>query len=157
MATVYNAFGDNERAMAVFEKARAVYEAIPSTRPELLGGLYNNMALTCASLGRFEEAQALYAAALSAMARVENGCLEQAITYLNMADAFTAQHGTDADVEPYLDKAYALLKTEGVPHDGYYAFVCEKCAPSFDYYGYFMAAEELKALSKGIYERTCII
>jgi len=153
VATVYQAFGDDARAMEVFQKAQAVYEAIPSTRPELLGGLYNNMALACVSLGRFDEARALYEQALGAMARVPNGCLEQAITYLNMADAAVAEHGGETDVEPYLDKAYDLLMTEGVPHDGYFAFVCEKCAPSFDYYGYFMAAEKLKTLSKEIYER----
>ena len=52
-----------------------------------------------------------------------------------------------------LDEAYGLLNAEDIPRDGYYAFVCEKCAPAFSYYGYFLAAEELKQRAEEIYER----
>ena len=58
-ATAYQAFGEHERALAIFERARKNYEAIPSLKPELLGGLYNNMALTLVALGRCAEAHAL--------------------------------------------------------------------------------------------------
>ena len=34
---------------------------------------------------------------------------------------------------------------------GYFAFVCEKCAPTFDHYGYFLAAEALKETAERIY------
>ena len=40
-----------------------------------------------------------------------------------------------------------------MPRDGYYAFVCEKCAPTFDYYGYFLIADDLNERAKAIYER----
>lgn len=156
IATACNAFGDNERSLAMFERARAVYEAIPSVDPSLLGGLYNNMALTCAAVGRFAEARTLYEKALATMARVQNGELEQAITYLNMADAAEAELGAEdaaVQIEAYLDKAQALLDTPSVPRDGYYAFVCEKCAPTFSYYGYFLAANDLNERAKAIYER----
>ncbi len=156
IATVYNAFGENERSLALFEKARAVYEAIPSVKPELLGGLYNNMALTNVALGRFADAYALYQMALAAMAKVPNGELEQAITYLNLANAVEAEKGlenAEQAIESYLDKAMDLLNTEGILHDGYYAFVCEKCAPTFAYYGYFLAADDLNERAKAIYER----
>ena len=56
--------------------------------------------------------------------------------------------------EELLDEAEALLNTPSVPRDGYYAFVCEKCAPSFEYYGYFLTAEDLKERSKKIYDRS---
>ena len=95
-ATAMNAFGENERALALFERARAAYEGTDRTAPELLGGLYNNMALTCVSLGRFAEAFGLYEKALAAMEKVPGGCLEQAITYLNMADALAAEENADA-------------------------------------------------------------
>ena len=52
-----------------------------------------------------------------------------------------------------MDEALSLLDTPGIPRDGYYAFVCEKCAPAFEYYGYFLAAEDLKERAKRIYER----
>ena len=153
-ATACNAFDDNRRAMALFEKARAVYEANDRTDPALLGGLYNNMALTCAALGRFADAQDLYDRAMETMAKVPNGALEQAITCLNRADVTVAQYGME-EAEPkvfdLLDMAWELLNREELLRDGYYAFVCEKCAPSFAYYGYFMEAEELERRAKDLY------
>ena len=157
VATACNAFGENKRALALFEKARAVYESSPRTAPELLGGLYNNMALTCAAEGRFDEAFALYEKAMDVMATVPGGALEQAITCLNMADATAARKGMEAaepEINALLDRAWDLLNDPSAPRDGYYAFVCEKCAPSFSYYGYFLAADELIKRAEGIYERT---
>lgn len=157
VATACNAFGENKRALALFEKARAVYESSPRTAPELLGGLYNNMALTCAAEGRFDEAFALYEKAMDVMATVPGGALEQAITCLNMADATAARKGMEAaepEINALLDRAWDLLNDPSAPRDGYYAFVCEKCAPSFSYYGYFLAADELTKRAEGIYERT---
>ena len=156
VATAYQAFGEQARALDVFEKARAVYESIPSLRPELLGGLYNNMALAYVAERRFAEAFELYEKALAVMAKAEHGALEQAITYLNMADAAEAERGLlDASetIDRYLETAQTLLDAQNLPHDGYYAFVCEKCAPAFSYYGWFAAADELNERAKAIYER----
>ena len=156
VATACSAFGENERALALFEKARAVYEALPRTQLHLLGGLYNNMALVYKALGRYGEAFALFEKAMNVMAEVPGGVLEQAITCLNMADAVAAEQGLEAGearIFALLDQAYELLRDPSAPHDGYYAFVCEKCAPSFSYYGYFLAAEELQSEARRIYER----
>ncbi|MBR2990445.1 MAG: tetratricopeptide repeat protein [Solobacterium sp.] len=155
-ATALNAFGENERSLELFEEAEKVYEKLNQVDPGLLGGLYNNMALTCAALGRYTQAHTLYAKALELMGTVENGALEQAITCLNEADVYAAELGTEASearVYALLDKAEELLKTEGIPHDGYYAFVCEKCAPAFEHYGYFLTAQDLKRQAQEIYER----
>ena len=208
-ATACNAFGENERAMELFEKARDVYEphveepaisderaadagkepavtgersscvgeepaiaegktAAPGADPQLLGGLYNNMALTCVALAKetqttghgsaewFNRAFSLYEKALEQMRHVPNGELEQAITYLNMADALEGRDGPEAaehQISELLDIAYDFLQTPSVPRDGYYAFVCEKCAPTFSYYGYFLAAEELQKQAETIYAR----
>ena len=157
VATACNAFGENQRALALFEKARAVYEAAPRTRPELLGGLYNNMALTCVALEQFDRAFTLYDMAMDAMGQVPGGVLEQGITCLNMANAVEAQEGMEAGehrIYELVDRAWELLDDPSAPRDGYYAFVCEKCAPTFSYYGYFAAAEELNERAKQIYERT---
>ncbi len=154
--TACSAFGDNERALALFEKARAIYESGAKVQPALLGGLYNNMALACQALGRYDEAFALYDSAMAQMGKLPAGALEQAITCLNMADCVAAQQGLEAGEErifALVDRAYGLLHDEAVPHNGYYAFVCEKCAPSFAYYGWFLAAEELKEEAARIYDR----
>ena len=57
----------------------------------------------------------------------------------------------EQDVERCLDTALALRDTPSVPRDGYYAFVCEKCAPVFAHYGYFLADEDLRNRAKAIY------
>ena len=153
--TACNAFGENGRAMELVEKARVIYENSERTDPSLLGGLYNNMALTCVSLGRFAEAQDLYDRAMETMEKVPGGALEQAITCLNRADALEAELGpeeAESRVLGLLDQAWDLLNSEDVVRDGYYAFVCEKCAPAFSYYGYFMEAAELEHRSKELYE-----
>ena len=155
-ATACSAFGEQEKAMALFEKAKEVYEADPQTRPDLLGGLYNNMALCCAALRRFEEAGQYYDKALQIMGQVPGGELEQAITYLNMADAQAAHYGmeeSEKQICEFLDTAYDLLQNTSAPRDGYYAFVCEKCAPTFSYYGYFLAAQELTERAEAIYRK----
>ncbi len=155
-ATAYSAFGENERALALFEKARADF-AGPGTDPELLGGLYNNMALACRELGRFEEAFSLFEKAMEIMGRAPGGKLEQAITCLNMADTVAAQRGPEAGrerIRSLLERASALLHSPELPRDGYYAFVCEKCAPGFDDHGFPEEAEALRQASREIYERT---
>ena len=88
---------------------------------------------------------------------LSGGVLEQGITCLNMANAVEAQEGMEAGehrIYELVDRAWELLDDPSVPRDGYYAFVCEKCAPTFSYYGYFAAAEELNERAKQIYERT---
>ena len=87
------------------------------------------------------------------MSQSQDGAPEVAITYLNMASAAEAQFGLlDADerIQEYLDKAEQLLEAHQ-NRDGNYAFVCEKCATVFDYYGRFFFANELKERSRRIY------
>ena len=52
-----------------------------------------------------------------------------------------------------LDTASELLDTTTAPRDGYYAFVCEKCAPTFAHYGYFLVAEDLTARANELYAK----
>ena len=163
-ATAYYTFQDYAASLPYFEKAQAVYEANENTDPSLIGGLYNNMALSLTAIGRFEEAEKLYDKALTIMADVPGGILEQAITYLNLANVKEAEKGmeeAESEIFDLLDKAEELLfqaeaqlRPNGVIMDGYYAFVLESCAPTFSYYGYFMTAEKLNRRAKEIYERT---
>ena len=153
-ATALNAFGENERALALFERARPIYESSAAIRPELLGGLYNNMALTCVALGRYSEAEGLYDRAMAVMAKAPHGALEQAITCLNRADLVEARDGMEAGegkIYELMDRAVALLDDPALEHDGYYAFVCEKCVPTLEYYGYFDDARRLKEEAERIY------
>ena len=97
--------------MALFERARDACEA-GGAEPRLLGGLYNNMALTCASLGRYDEAAALYDRAMAQMAQAEHGALEQAITCLNRAELVERRDGMEAgekEIFSLLERAAGLL------------------------------------------------
>ena len=154
--TVREAFGDPVGGLAFFANARVNYEKNLPEGDGRLGGLYNNMALSLAVCGRYEEAEEMFLRAIEVMKKQENGELEQAITWLNMADAAEAALGAEAAedaVEEYLETAETLLNTESLPRNGYYAFVCEKCAPVFGHYGWFMAEAELKRRAKEINDR----
>ena len=156
-ATACNAFDENERALELFEKARRIIEPDPKSEPTFLGGLYNNMGLAYVSLGNYKKGYAYYDRAMLIMEKVENGCLEQAMTLLNIANAKEYDLGleqAEGEIGSMLERAYDLLDRPGVPHDGYYAFVCEKCAPTFSYYGFFADAAELNRRAEEIYERS---
>lgn len=155
-ATVYKAFGMAADALPLFEHARSVYESELKPTDSRLGGLYNNMALALVDLGRFDEARTLYEKAISVMSESNDGMLEVAITYLNLASAAEAELGLEHAQEiitDYLKKAENLLEGHQ-KRDGYYAFVCEKCASVFDYYGHFYYAKELTVRAGRIYEGT---
>ena len=139
-ATALSAFGENARALKLFEAARADYENGGGVSPALRGGLYNNMGLCYAALGL-----------------APHGALEQAVTCLNRADTLAAEMGpeaAEAQINALLEQAETLLDTPDLPRDGYYAFVCEKCAPVFDYYGCFITAQALRERADEIHDRS---
>ena len=155
-ATAMNAFGENERSIELFRKAVPIYEKSAAARPDLLGGLYNNMGLTLAALGRYSESEESYKKALAVMGKTPGGELEEAMTLLNLANLVEAESGLESGesrIFALLDEAWEKLDGEKAPRDWYYAFVCEKCAPTFEYYGYFLASAELNRRSEEIYER----
>ena len=153
-ATVYKAFSMPDKSLPLFNKAREIYERDLNSDDSRLGGLYNNMGLTLVDLKRFDEANELYEKALSIANNTVGRDLDAAVTYLNMASAAEAQFGlenADSKINELLDQAKKLLENYS-NRDGYYAFVCEKCASVFGYYGYFMYEKELHERSRRIYE-----
>lgn len=155
-ATVYKAFGKAEEALPLFEKAKDVYEKNLPSDDKRFGGLYNNMALALVDLEMFSEAYKLYEKAISVMANADDGDLEVAITYLNIASAKEAELGaeeSEVQIRDYVEKAMKIFD-EHENRDGYYAFVCEKCASVFGYFGYFIYEKELEKRAREIYERS---
>ena len=65
--------------------------------------------------------------------------------------AFAVVPAPESRVFDLLDQAYGLFDTTPAPRDGYYAFVCEKCAPVFSHYGYFLAASDLTERAERLY------
>lgn len=155
IATAYKAFGKANESLPFFCRALDIYTADLEKTDARFGGLYNNMALTYADLGEFKKAYASFELALSVMKNVERGELEQAITHLNIASALEIEKGlvdADEEIQERLAKAAELLDVYADDNDGYYAFVCEKCASVFGYYGHFMYENTLKERARRIYE-----
>ena len=155
-ATVYKAFGKADKALPLFEKAKSVYEKELNADDKRFGGLFNNMALALVDLERYGEAYELYDKAISVMENADDGDLEVAITYLNIASAKETELGaveSDTEVKEYLEKAMKIFD-EHENRDGYYAFVCEKCASVFGYFGYFIYEKDLEKRARDIYERS---
>jgi len=156
-ATVRKAFGRATEALELFEKALSIYERDLPTGDDRLGGLYNNMALALVDTAQYDRAEVFYRRALAVMEQVPDGEAEMAITYLNMASAAEAQYGleeADSRIAGYLQTAAELLDKGQHRTDGGYAFVCEKCAPVYGYYGYFVYESTLKERCRRIYEGT---
>lgn len=154
-ATGYKHFGMAEQALPLYRRAQALYESLLAPDDAKLGGLYNNMALTLTDLSQFGEARAMFEKAMAIMEKQPNGEAEMAITCLNLVDLTAAEQGAagkDA-IRANLQRAAALLDTESLPRDGYYAFVCEKCAPIFGYYGMKTVESTLQTRAREIYER----
>ena len=156
-ATAYKAFGQADKSIPFFEKAVLLYERLlPENNPKL-AGLYNNFALSLVDLKNFERALILYEKAIEVLSHNPKFNLEQAVSYLNMANLYEAQKGLEnacEEIDILLDKAQKVLDEKHSETDGNYAFVCEKCAPTFGYYGRFLYENELKERARVIYERT---
>lgn len=156
-ATVRKAFGDAAGSIPLFEQARNVYEAELKPDDPRVAGLYNNMSLSLVDLGRFAEARAFYEKAIAILLRTAGNEPEIAVTYLNLANLEEAEKGLENGaeaIEAALAAAESYLNAPGQAQNGNYAFVCEKCAPTFEYYGHFAFAAELTERANRIYERT---
>ena len=156
-ATVCKAFGMPEDAINLFGMAQEIYERDLPPADDRLGGLYNNMGLALVDLKRFREAEQLYQKAISVMQLVPEKEPEIAITYLNMATAAETEYGLDRaqpKIAEFCQKAMDCMDVGKDRTDGNYAFVCEKCATVFGYYGYEAYARQLQERCRRIYEGT---
>ncbi len=151
-ATAYKAFDMLEEALILFFTAEEIYKKVLSGDDSRFGALYNNMALALSDFGNFEKAEKAYFSALDVMKNVPNGEAEAAITYVNLAHLYE-KFGKDEKTGSCMEKAYELLLSENLPRNGNYAFVLEKCAPSFAHFGNNAAFEKFKRESEEIYER----
>ena len=146
-ATGYRAFGKTEDALPLYMHAQTVYEKLLPPGNGRLAGLYNNMALTLTALKRYSEAGTMFMKAMDILEQTENSEPELAITLLNLADLVYAEQGPEEGetrIGEYLDRAEILLDSGNISKDGYFAYVCEKCAPVFGFYGYFFAEKKLE-------------
>ena len=145
--TVFRAFGHEEEAATQYKRAEAVYQKDLLEDDVRVAGLYNNFAATLAELKRYDEALDKYNKALDILSKKQSSELEEAITYLNIADLINKRDGlenAESKTEELLGKAYTCLTLDKTEHNAYYRFVLYKCIPAFDYYGHIAESMELR-------------
>lgn len=146
-ATTLKTFGKADRALPLYSRAEEIYRATLEKNDPRFAALYNNRALSLCDLGRYREAEESY---LSALEVLSDSGLDAAITHVNLAELYLAA-GREGEIGERMTRALDILLDPEIPHDGYYAFVLEKCAPAFRGLGYVEVADELKRVSEDIY------
>ncbi|MBR4121853.1 MAG: tetratricopeptide repeat protein [Erysipelotrichaceae bacterium] len=154
--TVYTSFEDYASALPLFRRAKEIYEMHPEGNEYKLAGLYNNLATSLTATESYEEADALYEKALGLLEKVENSELEMAMIWLNRLDILLSKEGDGLDekkADPCLEMAKKYLDSENLERNSYYAFMVDKCVGVYDYFGWFLYAQELRERIKEIDER----
>ena len=155
-ATTMKAFGEVEKAMPYYGKAKDVYERMLPDDDFRLAGFYNNYATALSELTRYDEAKTCYEKAIEVLKK-SGGYCEIAITYVNLAQleydkAQTSGEECDDEIDELLGLAYDSLDDESIERDTDYAHTCEKCATVFGFFGYFIQKQELEERAKKIYD-----
>lgn len=150
-ATTLKCFGRAGESVPIFEHVCRVYGENLDPLDYRFGGLYNNMALSYADMGQYDKAELHFERALRVIERCPNPDNELAVTWCNMAEMYDRRDPEDPRVGACMEKAWEHLNAPGLVRDGYHAFTISKCAPSFDYFGYFLYAMELRERAEKIY------
>ena len=153
-ATTLKCFGRAAESLPVFRHVSRVYADRLDPGDYRFAGLYNNMALSCADVEDYEGAERYFKLALKIMEGCENPGNDMAVSCCNMAEMYAKQDMEDERIEQCMERAWELLNDDKLPQDGYHAFTISKCAPTFDYFGYFLYAKELKERAEKIYAGT---
>ncbi len=151
--TVFRAAGRNEESVAYFDRAIPAYRTLPE-HDSRRAGLCNNRALALSSLDRLDEAEKSFREALDILLPDEFPG-ERAVTYLNLADLYEKRDGPEDEsglISGCLDAAESEL-AHLVSDDGNAAFILEKCAPVFGYYGRIGAERDCSERARDIRDR----
>lgn len=152
-ATTMKAFGKAAESLSLYKKAEQGYgRALTPDRYEW-AALYNNMASALSALSRHDEAEACYQKAITILKREGKHDGEIAVSYVNLAHLFYERDPANtSSVTAALHTAWEYLLSPRQPHDGNYAFICSKCAPSYAFFGWEDEANALDEVAKEIYE-----
>lgn len=153
-ATTLKCFGRAAESLPVFRHVSRVYAQKLDPMDYRFAGLYNNMALSCSDVEDYQGAERYFNLALKLIEHCENPGNDMAVTYCNMAEMYGRQDMEDERIEQCMERAWELLNDDKLPRDGYHAFTISKCAPTFDYFGYFLYAKELRERAEKIYAGT---
>ena len=153
--TAANAAGQPEKALAFYKKAEELYEKTLPRGDLRFAGLYNNEAVALCRLGQLQRAKEYDLKALAILEGREGTQLDRAVTHTNLANLAEEEKGLEEGEEEisfHLKEAAALLDDPAVKQNAFAAFVYAKCAPVYEYYGWFAYAADLAERSERIYE-----
>lgn len=152
-ATTMKAFGHAGDSVVIYAMAEEVYKKHLDSDDYRLAGLYNNFASALTELKEYKKARDMYNAAASILLTRGDHKEELAVTYVNIAHLICGEDMEDPAAEEYMRRAWKILDSIDT-RDGNYAFVAEKCAPSFGYFGFFIEEKELRRRAEEIYDRS---
>ena len=153
-ATTMKCFSLARESIPVFRHVCRVYADHLDPLDYRFAGLYNNMALSCDDVGDVESAERYFMLALKTIEQTVHPENDSAVTWCNLAEMYGKRDLEDERIGDCLEMAWDCLSAPDLPRDGYHAFTISKCAPTFDYYGYFLYAKELRERAEKIYAGT---
>ncbi len=153
VATTLKAFGESEKALLYYEKAFDIYSERLAADDYNFAALYNNMALAFEDLNLLAEAENSYKRAVKILRADGEHDAEIAVSLINLAHLYDKSDYNTELIHKLLDDAWEILNGGYLEKNGNFAFVCSKCAPSFDYFGQEDRGEILKSEADRIYER----
>ena len=145
---LYRKLNDAEKGLESVEEGMKILSEL-----ELKGTVSGATIAALADVGRDAEAEIAFKKAISILTGQPNKENDIAVSYVNLAHLLEGKPGREDEMYACVEKAIELLDTPGLPQNGYHAFVIEKCLPSIEYFGYFMAKNRLEKRMKEIYAR----
>lgn len=156
IATSYKVFEEYDKALYYYNLAFDIYnEKDYDKNTYEYASLLNNYALVLIDTGDYDNANDKFNEAINVLNVLGGKDLEIAMTYLNIATLIDTKDGIDKEdiIDENLNKAMAIFDGSSVTRNSYYAYVCDKAASVYSYFGYFLYAKELKERRDYIYER----
>ncbi len=153
-ATTLKAFGRAAESIPIFTHVARVYADHLDPSDYRIAALYNNMALSYDDMCDTDSAERFFRLALKVIEKTEHPENDSAVTWCNLAEMYGRRDPEDERIGDCLEKAWECLNAPGLKRDGYHAFTISKCAPTFDYYGFFLYASELRRRSEEIHAGT---
>jgi tetratricopeptide (TPR) repeat protein len=150
-ATTMKAFGMAREAMPYYEKAQEIYESNLEANDYKLAAFYNNISSAYKDIGDFKNAEDACYTAIEILESKGGYLGEIAVTLVNIAHLYHERDPLDERIYELMERAWSCLSSNKNTHDGNFAFICSKCYPSFEYFGYFEQAAKLKELTEFIY------
>lgn len=155
-ATTSSHFGNAEAGLALYDIAKKCYIDLNKKDTYEYATLLNNSAGVLNTLKKYDEAEKNYLEAIDILKKLGKHDGEIALSLVMLAHV-TFDRVDDADdntyqqVENLLDEAIKYLTSDKIIRDGNFAFILDKCAPSFDYFKRPGQAKAMRDMSKQIY------